>query len=192
MPIGSRARAAPVPWSTQARTREGEAAAKTAQRWAPSSEPKSAARSTPAASMTARMSSRLERRQVRLVNPIREARAATVEDDDPRERPEAPQAACERVDAPHVFDVGREARHVHQVERPIAENLVGDVRAVWRLDVASLRRLHTLSLARIEWTRRTMELAVGAHLAEGVQTQLRERPLTGSHNPNVYWGDGHA
>jgi len=56
---------------------------------------------------------RLERRQVRLVDPIREAGAATVEDDDPRERPEPPQASRERLDTPHVLDVRGEARHVH-------------------------------------------------------------------------------
>ena len=100
---------------------------------------------------------RLERRQVRLVDPIREAGAATVEDDDPRERPEPPQATRERLDTPHVLDVRGEARHVHQVERPVAEDLVGDVRAVRRLDVARLGSLHTLSLARIQWTRTNVQ-----------------------------------
>ena len=91
---------------------------------------------------------RLERRQVRLVDTIREAGAASVEDDNPRERPEPPQAAHERLDAPHVLDVRGEPRYVHQVERPVAEDLVGDVRAVRRLDVARLGRLHPLSVAR--------------------------------------------
>ena len=63
-----------MPWSTQANTREGWAAAKTAQRWAPSSEPNSAACSTEAASMTARMSSILASSVGRLVSSIRSER----------------------------------------------------------------------------------------------------------------------
>jgi hypothetical protein len=88
-------------------------------------------------------------------------RRPPVEDDDPRERPEPPQATRERLNMPHVLDVRGEARHVHQVERPVAEDLVGDVRAVRRLDVARLGSLHTLSLARIQWTRTNVQLRNG-------------------------------
>jgi hypothetical protein len=92
---------------------------------------------------------RLERRRVRLVDPIRKTGAATVEDDDARERTKAQQATRERLDTPHVLDVRGEARHVHQVERPVAEDLVRDVRAVRCLDVARLGRLHAPILTQI-------------------------------------------
>ena len=80
--------------------------------------------------MTARMSSICASSVggCRCVDPIGEAGAAAVKDDDPRERPEAPQAAGERLDAPHVLDVGGEARDEHEVERPVAEDLVGEMR----------------------------------------------------------------
>src|SRR5215210_327540 len=88
-----------------------------------------------------------ERGRARLLDPIREAGAATIEDDNARERPQTPQPAGERLDAPHVLDVRGEARDDHEVERPFAKDLVGDVRAVRRLDVADLGRVHAASLA---------------------------------------------
>ena len=55
---------------------------------------------------------RLSRYPKRLVAPIREARAAAVEDDDPRERPEAPQAANSRCHASSSVQWQRPVRPV--------------------------------------------------------------------------------
>src|SRR6185295_762375 len=87
-------------------------------------------------------------------------------------RPEPPQAARERLETPHVLDVRGEARHVHQIERPIAEDLVGDVRAVRGLDVTRLGWLHAPILTQIELT--------GATAREGPLTcpSVRECLLT--------------
>src|SRR5262249_49793837 len=87
----------------------------------------------------------------------------------PRERAEPPQATRERLETPHVLDVRSEARHVHQVERPVAEDLVGDVRAVRCLDVPRLRRFHRPN---------THADLVNARNREGRAARLRERAVT--------------
>ena len=79
----------------------------------------------------------LERRQLR--HAVREAGAALVEQDQPRERGEPEEEARERGLLPEVLEVRDPAHHEHEVERAVAHDLVGDV------DVAAARVAHARS-----------------------------------------------
>ena len=59
--------------------------------------------------------------------PVGRARTALVEHDDTRERGEPFHPVAEPDLAPVEVDVRNETRHDHEIDRAIAEDLVGDV-----------------------------------------------------------------
>jgi hypothetical protein len=62
-----------------------------------------------------------------LADPVREAGAALVEHHDPREAREAKEPAGEVRLVPLVLEVRHEAGGIDQVDRTVAEDLIGDV-----------------------------------------------------------------
>src|SRR5271154_627521 len=76
---------------------------------------------------------------------VRQACARLVVDDQTRERGQARQKARDPRVGPLEIKVGNEAVRDDQVDRTVADNLVGD-RGPVSLDVLRLRRLHRTSL----------------------------------------------
>jgi len=72
---------------------------------------------------------------------VREPRSSLVEDDQPRERRESLQEARVIGLVPHELDIRDPARHVHEVERSLADHLVRDA-DVAAARVPGLRTLH--------------------------------------------------
>ncbi len=81
----------------------------------------------------------LERRH--LGDGVGQPGAALVEDDQARERAEPLEEASERRRLPLELEVGGEAEHEDQVDRPVADDLVGD-RGVAGLGVLGRRSAH--------------------------------------------------
>jgi hypothetical protein len=74
---------------------------------------------------------------------VRESRPAAIE---LYESAEARKTSCEPRQLrplPGLFDVEDEPGYEHEIARPVTDDLVGDVDAVARLRVASLRDVHT-------------------------------------------------
>src|SRR5215471_6616006 len=92
----------------------------------PSELPKIAARSEPTASITARTSSM---RSSRLAMPVRSDSPVPplVEHDEARERRQAPEVSGLVGVLPLQLEVRDKGRHVDEVDRAVAEHLVGDV-----------------------------------------------------------------
>ena len=84
----------------------------------------------------------LERRH--LGDGVRQPGAALVEDDQARERAEPLEEASERRRLPLEFEMGGEAEDEDHVDRPVADDLVGD-RGVAGLGVLCRRRGHWFS-----------------------------------------------
>ena len=79
-----------------------------------------------------------ERRQLSQVERIREARPSHVEADQAAERCQAIEHPSEGRQLPSQLNVGRAKRQEHEVQRAVANNLIGDIRAIIGLGVASV------------------------------------------------------
>jgi len=84
-------------------------------------------------------------RQVRDIDAIRQPRAALVEEDEPAERRKVAERSGLPGLFPHQLDVRHEARHVDEIERPIADDLVRDAQ-VAALRILGLRNVHATRL----------------------------------------------
>ena len=106
--------------------RSGNVAAKSAHIGPPSAPPNRNARSDPAASRTARMSSSISSNDPSSRIAVGEPGAAPVEDDQARERREPLEQVGVRRPRPVLLEVRHVAGHPEQVDRPVADDLVGD------------------------------------------------------------------
>jgi hypothetical protein len=147
----------------------------------------------------------LQRRQLARRHGIGHPRPALVKQDQARKRRKALEAEHEIRELPRQLDVRDPAGHIHQIDQPLADHLVGDVHVIrlrvpglWKLNAAhrlelesgivpQYRRLQLLELpARLDpelLDEHTASLAVGgkclrlpARAVEG-EHELGTRPL---------------
>ena len=78
----------------------------------------------------------------RTENPVGEARPAFVEQDDPRECREPLEKMSSPGSLELDLEVPRHPERVHEVDRPFATHLIGDVHAVGRSRVAHVGLYH--------------------------------------------------
>lgn len=61
---------------------------------------------------------------------VGQTRAALVEQDQPRKRAQPLEHMCERREYPSIVQIGYPARHIDDIERAIADRLIGDAQSV--------------------------------------------------------------
>ena len=88
------------------------------------------------------------------VDPVGQPGAALVEQDEPRERAQPRHEMGEAGIFPMHFEVGDVARHEHEIDLAVADDLIGNPN-VAALRVTRLRRRHGRTLRRStqEWHR---------------------------------------
>ncbi len=84
----------------------------------------------------------LDRRPSSGHDPVRETRAATIEDDEPSETRAAFLKTRDRRLLPSRFETVQQSRHLHKIDRTLAHDLIRDPQ-VAAAGVKRIRRLHT-------------------------------------------------
>jgi hypothetical protein len=74
--------------------------------------------------------------------PIGEARSSTIDDDESAERRQPPEEMRVGGKLPVPGEVRPEPRDEQEVDRPVADDLIGDVDAIRSRRVVDLRDLH--------------------------------------------------
>jgi hypothetical protein len=97
---------------------------------------------------------RLHRRDHR--QAVGQTHAALVEQDHARPRAQLADEALERRQLPEDLDVRNERVHEDDIDRAVADDLVGDVDVVVGDGVASLRAVHVRILAVVDPSRQTV------------------------------------